>query len=86
MDLLQDVKDHLSITWDDDDAKLLGIIERGQRYLQMIAGTNLVFDEENLEKQLLLDYCRYARDGVIDMFQKNYKQDLLLLQLTQGLK
>ena len=36
--MLDAVKDYLKITWDDEDAALLSIIERGKAYLNDLTG------------------------------------------------
>ena len=60
--------------------KLSGIIERGKAYLKGKIG-QCNFEEETPEKELLLNYCMYARAGQIDEFIKNYKQEIIALQI-----
>ena len=81
--LLDDVKIYLDITWNDDttDMKLIGIIERGMRYLDKIAGAELDYGVEDKPKELLLDYCRYVRSNALEMYQANYLSELLSLQM-----
>lgn len=81
--LLEDVKNYLDITWDDEatEKKLTGIIERGMKYLNNIAGTELDYTEEDKPKELLFDYCRYVRSNALEMFQQNYLHELLTLQI-----
>ena len=83
MALLEDVKIYLNITWDDEntDNKLTGIIERGKRYLDTIAGEKLDYTTEDKPKELLLDYCRYVRSNALEEYQKNFLHELLSLQL-----
>lgn len=85
MALLDDVKNYLDITWSDDagELKLLGIIDRGKKYLNSLVGAELNFDDEGKAKELLLDYCRYVRSDTLNEFQPNYRHELLSLQLTQ---
>ena len=68
--MLQDVKDYLHITWQDEktDQNLTGMINRGMARLQKIAGVPLDFSEESLARGLLLDYCRYANSHALEMF------------------
>ena len=71
--LLDDVKNFLDITWEmelGERKKLSGIIERGKAYLKGKIG-QCNFEEETPEKELLLNYCMYARAGQIDEFIKN---------------
>ena len=83
MALLDEVKNYLDITWDDNetDLKLNGMIERGKKYLNRVAGKELDFDAEDKPKELLFDYCRYVRSNALEMFQQNYLHELLSLQI-----
>ncbi len=82
-DLLPEVKNYLDITWDDEatNRKIRGIIERGKKYLNKVAGKELDFEAEDKPKELLLDYCRYVRSNAFEMFQQNYLHELLSLQM-----
>ena len=84
--LLDDVKNYLDITFSDDsyDRKLTGIIGRGADYLSGIAGADLLFQEENRERQLLMDYCRYANANCIEDYEHNFRSELLLLRIGKG--
>lgn len=82
--LLQDVKDYLHITWQDEktDKNLTGMIKRGMARLKDVAGVStLDFKEEDLPKTLLLDYCRYANSHALEMFENNFQGELLSLHL-----
>lgn len=83
--LLKDVRNYLDITWVDaaTDEKLTGIIERGIKYIDRIAGSEMVYTTNDKPKELLLDYCRYARSNALEMFQKNYLNELLSLQIDK---
>lgn len=80
--LLDAVRNYLDITWTDDagDAKLSGIIERGTKYLDNIAGEALDYTVEDAPRQLLFDYCRYVRSNALEEFANNYLHELLSLQ------
>ena len=80
--MLQAVKDYLKITWDDEDALLQAMIERGKAYLNDLTGTELDFDVAGPPRSLLLDYCRYVYNNASEYFEENYRQELLRLQLT----
>ena len=86
--LLEDVKNYLDITWDDPetDIKLEGIIARGMKYLNNIAGTKLDFTIEDKPRELLFDYCRYVRSNALNEFAINYQHELLALQIAQEVK
>lgn len=87
-DLLEDVKNYLDITISDEsfDRKLNGIIERGADYLSGIAGSRLLFQDENRERQLLMDYCRYANANCIEDYEHNFRSELLLLRIGKGVE
>ena len=83
--LLIDVRNYLNITWEDADGdlKLSGIIKRGIKYIDGIAGSSMDYELEDKPKELLLDYCRYVRSNALEEFQKNYLSELITLQITQ---
>ena len=79
--LLDDIKDYLNITWQDDkiDKKITGFINRGMKRLQDVAGASLDFEKEDLPRSLLLDYCRYANSQALEVFETNFQSELLEL-------
>lgn len=84
--MLQAVKTYLKITWDDEDASLQSIIERGKAYLNDLAGAELDFDVAGPPRSLLLDYCRYVYNNASEYFEENFASELLRLQLQMGVK
>ena len=86
--LLDAVKNYLDITWEDPagDEKLAGIISRGIKYLNSVAGAELDYTEEDKPRELLFDYCRYVRSNALDEFQVNYLHELLSLQIQQEVR
>lgn len=86
--LLEDVRLYLDITWvdADTDKKLNGIIERGMKYINRMAGTTLDYNAEDKPKELLLDYCRYVRSNALSEFMNNYLSEILTLQMYQEVK
>jgi len=83
--LLEAIRNYLDITWDDvgGDLKLTGIISRGMKYLDSVAGTELDYTIEDKPRELLMDYCRYVRSNALSEFQANYLPELLSLQIRQ---
>lgn len=83
--LLEEVKNYLDITWTDyaGDEKLSGIIARGMKYIDGVAGATLDYMIEDKPRELLFDYCRYARSNALAEFQTNYLHELLSLQIRQ---
>ena len=86
--LLIAAKNYLDITWHDpaSDNKLFGIIARGKKYLNKVAGAELDYLAEDKPRELLFDYCRYVRSNALDEFQNNYLPELLTLQISQEVK
>lgn len=82
--LLEDVKNYLDITWTDDasDTKLTGIIERGIKYVDNIAGASMDYTIDDKPRELLFDYCRYVRSNALNEYQINNRHELLSLQLN----
>ena len=86
--LLEAVKNYLDITWEDPagDEKLSGILARGIKYINSVAGAELDYIVEDKPRELLFDYCRYVRSNALDEFQNNYLHELLSLQIAQEVK
>lgn len=83
--LLQDVKDYLHISWEDEktDKNLTGMIKRGMARLNNIAGVlSLDFISEDLPRQLLFDYVRYANSQALEVFEVNFQSELLSLHIN----
>lgn len=80
--LLEDVKNHLDITWEDQatDKKLDGLIRSGMQYLNDKAGEQIDYSWPCEGRTLLMEYVRYARDGAMDVFENNYRHLLLAMQ------
>lgn len=81
--LLKDVRNYLDITYPDEetDRKLSGIIERGRAYLDNMAGEPQDYEAEALPRALLLDYCRYARSNALELFEQNFRAELITLRI-----
>lgn len=84
--MLQEVKEYLKITWDDEDSYIQGIINRGKDYLNNLTGTELDFKVEGQPKALLLDYCRYAYNNALEYFEENFHKEIVRLQFTEAVK
>lgn len=81
--LLEGVRNYLDITYQDDetDRKLSGIISRGKAYLDNMAGKSQDYEAEALPRALLLDYCRYARSNALELFEQNFRAELITLRI-----
>lgn len=86
--LITDVKNYLDITWTDTDTekKITGIVERGMKYIDRVAGATLDYTIEDNPRQALFDYCRYSRANALEEFQNNYLPELLTIQQEQEVK
>lgn len=86
--LLSEVKKYLNITWDDatTDSLITGYIRRGIARLNRIAGAELDYTSENLPRQLLFDYVRYANSQALEVFEQNFESQLLDLHLKERVK
>lgn len=80
--LLNDIKLHIDITWRDDatDSKVRGIIADGMIYLNKKLGENTDYTVDGLPRTMLKEYCRYARDNALDVFENNYLSQILSMQ------
>ncbi len=87
-ELLAALRNYLDITWEDAgaDAKLTGMIERGINYINLAVGVELDYAAEDKPRELLFDYCRYARSNALDEFQNNYLHEILSLQISEEVK
>lgn len=82
--LLDEVKDYLKITWEDEDTEVQRIIDRGQAYINELTGAELDFETEGLARSLFFDYCRYAYNNATEFFEENFGTAILRLQLITG--
>lgn len=83
MELLTKVLQYLQIENADENTRqnILGFISRGKNRLNKIAGAELNYEEEGQPSALLLDYCRYANSRALEVFEKNFRSELLDLNL-----
>lgn len=79
--MLEAVKSYLKITWDDEDATITELINRGKAKLNELVGAELDFEAEGLPRSLLFDYVRYAYNNASEYWEENYQHEILRLQL-----
>ncbi len=79
--MLQEIKNYLKITWDDEDATITELINRGKAKLNELVGAELDFEAEGLPRSLLFDYVRYAYNNASEYWEENYQHEILRLQL-----
>lgn len=84
MSLLEEIKNYLKITWDDEDVEIEGLINRGKAKLNELVGAELDFDTEGHARSLLFDFVRYAYNNATEYFEENFRSEILRLQLMTG--
>lgn len=80
-ELLQEVKNHLRITWNEEDGHIESLIERAKSYFKSVTGAELDYDVDGQAKHLLLERCRYVYNRSAEEFEKNFRHEILNLQL-----
>ena len=82
--LLKELKNYLDITWEDSsgDEKILGMMKRGEAAISGKIG-KCDFSKDTPEKALLFVYVMYERSGELDQFWKNYKEEIISLQIDR---
>lgn len=86
--LFEETQNYLDITWEMSEGekqKLQGMIERGKIAIEGRLGT-CDFVSDTQEKTLLLNHVMYERAGALSDFWKNYKQEILSLQIRKRVK
>lgn len=85
MELIDEVKNYLDITWDlseEEMVKLEGMIQRGKAAIAGKIGA-CDFDTETQEKTLLFNHVMYERSGALDEFWNNYRGEIISLRLRK---
>lgn len=85
----EEIKRHLSITWDDDTTNktIIDYILEGKRHITTLCGEpSIDFNIDIDAKKLLKEYCRYARNYSIEAFNHNFADDILRLQINYAIK
>lgn len=82
MNSLQEVKDHLNITWQDEDTdrKLERIIEDAKSTLNYKIGYNIDYLQSGMEHNLFLNYCMYSWNNCTNEFDTNYFNEIMQLR------
>ena len=80
--LLQEVKDKLNITWDEEETnrKLEGIINDAIATLNWKLGDRIDYSIEGQEHNLFLNYCMYAYNNCTNEFDDNYFNEIMQLR------
>ena len=80
--LLEEVKNHLDITWDNEatDNKIRSLIASGMSYINKKYGGEADYVADGMPRTLLFEYVRYGRDSALDVFENNYRSFILDMQ------
>ena len=79
--LLELVKEELRITWDDEDTRLISMIERAKASLNKLMGIELDYENPGPAQDLLLARCRYDYNNALEYLEQNFAREILRLQL-----
>ncbi|WP_124058464.1 phage gp6-like head-tail connector protein [Vaginisenegalia massiliensis] len=84
-ELLKVVKEHLAITFNHLDDSLKDDIAEGIDVINLACGPS-DFSKPGIERKLLKNYVRYARNNATEMFEDNFLSDLWKLKLKNAQK
>lgn len=84
--LLKEVKEELKITWDDEDSSLQRMLVRAKGDLDALIGVKLDLEENTRANTLFLNYCRYDYNNSLEYFRNNFQDEIIELQLSEGVK
>ena len=79
--LLELVKEELRIAWDDEDTRLISMIERAKASLNKLMGIELDYEKPGPAQDLLLARCRYDYNNALEYFEQNFAREIFRLQL-----
>lgn len=86
--LLAEVKNYpgIDITWEDEatNSQLTGLINTAMDFLNGKAGGKLDYSADGMPKQLLLEYVKYARNGILSEYMTNLAPFLMDLRVKNG--
>lgn len=84
--MLEEVKDYLKITWDDEDAPLTSMIGLAKANLNDLTGVELDFESDGLARTLFFEYCRYYYNNALEYFEENFQKELNRLMFQEAIK
>ena len=83
--LLEQVKDYLHVTWEEENNNIYNTILEGKQYLSEKIGTVIDFKTDLVALGLLKDYVRYVRNYSKEYFEQNFLNDIQSLQLKYAI-
>lgn len=85
-DLLDEVKEALAITWDEEDNNIVKLIDRSVYYINDLVGVELDLKVNLSARELVINRIRYEYNNALDQFETNFEQPLSRLILHAALK
>lgn len=85
-DLLDEVKEALAITWDEEDNNIVKLIDRSVYYINDLVGVELDLKVNLSARELVINRIRYEYNNALDQFEDNFEQPLSRLILHAALK
>ncbi|MCQ6306370.1 hypothetical protein [Bacillus cereus] len=85
-DLIDDVKEALAITWDEEDSDIVKLIDRSVYYMNDLVGVELDLKVNLSARELVINRIRYEYNNALDQFETNFEQPLSRLILHVALK
>lgn len=85
-DLLDDVKEALAITWDEEDNHIVKLIGSSVYYINDLVGAELDLTVNLTARELVINRIRYEYNNALDQFEDNFEKPLSRLILHVALK
>lgn len=85
-DLLDEVKEALAITWNEEDSNIIKLINRSVYYINDLVGVELDLKVNLSARELVVNRIRYEYNNALDQFETNFEQPLSRLILHVALK
>ncbi|MDM5430833.1 hypothetical protein [Bacillus mycoides] len=85
-DLLDDVKEALAMTWDEEDNNIIKLIDRSVYYINDLVGVELDLKVNLSARELVINRIRYEYNNALDQYESNFYQPLSRLILHAALK
>ncbi|MEB9549534.1 hypothetical protein P4J60_20900 [Bacillus cereus] len=80
--LLDEVKDALSITWDDEDKNITSLTEASIYEINELVGVELDLEINLSARKMVIQRTRYDYNNALDEFEENYSKPLSRLILN----
>ncbi|MGX5384148.1 hypothetical protein ACWCKO_30195 [Bacillus thuringiensis serovar darmstadiensis] len=81
LNLLEEAKHALAITWDEEDKDIIKRIDRSVYFINDLTGVELDLEVNFAARELVINRVRYDYNNALDEFEDNYRQPLSRLIL-----